>query len=397
LLLAPFSDSTLRYAGCDFRPMATFTVGSLTERLTSLDAFRGLTVASMMLVNNPGDWGDIYPPLEHAAWSGWTFTDIIFPFFLWMVGVALTLSTAKRIEQGANREKLLAHVVRRSVLIFALGLFLAGFPYFHLSHIRIPGVLPRIAVCYFIASLIFLYSKWRTQVASIVVLFASYWLLMMLVPLPCAGTSRFDINCNFARYVDGLLLSGHMWSQTKVWDPEGIVSTLPAIATTLFGVLTGTLLRQKLSSEKKAIFLLGIGAGLFALGQVANIWMPINKSLWTVSFSLLMAGLATMEFAVLYWVIDIRGYRKWATPLVIYGTNAIVVFVLSGVVGRLLGLVKVTGPDGQPEDLVDRIYQTVFLPLASPINASLLYAIAFVALFFLISWFLYRRRWFVRL
>ncbi len=377
--------------------MATFTVGSLTERLTSLDAFRGLTVASMMLVNNPGDWGAIYPPLEHAAWSGWTFTDIIFPFFLWMVGVALTLSTAKRIEQGANREKLLAHVVRRSVLIFALGLFLAGFPYFHLSHIRIPGVLPRIAVCYFIASLIFLYSKWRTQVAAIVVLFASYWLLMMLVPLPCAGTSRFDINCNFARYVDGLLLSGHMWSQTKVWDPEGIVSTLPAIATTLFGVLTGTLLRQKLSSEKKAIFLLGIGAGLFALGQVANIWMPINKSLWTVSFSLLMAGLATMEFAVLYWVIDIRGYKKWATPLVIYGTNAIVVFVLSGVVGRLLGLVKVTGPDGQPEDLVDRIYQTVFLPLASPINASLLYAIAFVALFFLISWFLYRRRWFVRL
>jgi predicted acyltransferase len=293
--------------------MAIFSVGSLTQRLTSLDAFRGLTVASMILVNNPGDWGAIYPPLEHAAWSGWTFTDTIFPFFLWIVGVALTLSTAKRIEQGANREKLLAHVVRRSVLIFALGLFLAGFPYFHLTHIRIPGVLPRIAICYFIASLIFLYTKWRTQVASIVVLFALYWLLMMLVPLPCAATNRFDVNCNFARYVDGLLLSGHMWGQTKVWDPEGIVSTLPAIATTLFGVLTGTLLRQKFSSEKKAILLLGIGAGLFALAQLANIWMPINKSLWTVSFSLLMAGLASIEFAVLYWIIDIREltYREY--------------------------------------------------------------------------------------
>ncbi len=377
--------------------MATFTAGPLTQRLTSLDAFRGLTVASMMLVNNPGDWDAIYPPLEHAKWNGWTFTDTIFPFFLWIVGVALTLSTAKRIERGANREKLLAHVVRRSVLIFALGLFLAGFPYFHLSHIRIPGVLPRIAVCYFLASLIFLYTKWRAQAASIVLLFAVYWLLMTLFPLPCAGTSRFDVDCNFARYVDGLLLSGHMWGQTKVWDPEGIVSTLPAIATTLFGVLTGNLLRQTFSSEKKAAFLLGIGAGLFALGQVASIWMPINKSLWTVSFSLLMAGLASIEFAVLYWIIDIRGYKKWATPLVIYGTNAIVVFVLSGVVGRLLGLIKVAGPDGQPEALGARIYQAVFLPLASPINASLLYAIAFVTLFFLISWFLYWRRWFVRL
>jgi len=377
--------------------MGTLASGSLTHRLTSLDAFRGLTVASMMLVNNPGDWEAIYSPLEHAPWSGWTFTDTIFPFFLWIVGVALTLSTAKRVEQGASREKLLAHVVRRSVLIFAFGLFLAGFPYFHLSRIRIPGVLPRIAVCYFIASLIFLYTKWRAQLAAIVVLFASYWLLMTMFPLPCAGTSRFDVNCNVARYFDGMLLTGHMWSQTKVWDPEGILSTLPAIATTLFGVLTGHLLREKVSSEKKAAFLLGIGAGLFALGQVANIWMPINKSLWTVSFSLLMAGLASMEFAILYWIIDIRGYKKWAAPLVIYGTNAIVVFVLSGIVGRLLGLVHVAGPNGQPEPLGDHIYETAFAPLASPINASLLYAVAFMTLFFLISWFLYSRRWFVRL
>src|SRR5271167_2802952 len=167
--------------------MGTLTVGSLSQRLTSLDAFRGLTVASMMLVNNPGDWEAIYSPLEHAPWSGWTFTDTIFPFFLWIVGVALTLSTAKRVEQGANREKLLAHVVRRSVLIFAFGLFLAGFPYFHLSHIRIPGVLPRIALCYLVASLIYLYTKWGTQMAAIVALCAAYWLLMTLYPLPCVG------------------------------------------------------------------------------------------------------------------------------------------------------------------------------------------------------------------
>jgi predicted acyltransferase len=376
--------------------MATTATKLLSSRLTSLDAFRGLTVASMILVNNPGHW-EVYTPLEHAPWSGWTFTDTIFPFFLWIVGVAITLSTAKRVEQGANREKLLVHVLRRSILIFALGLFLAGFPYFHLSRIRIPGVLPRIAVCYLIASLIFLYTRWRTQVAAILVLFASYWLLMVYFSLSCAGTSRYDLNCNFAGYVDGILLTGHMWTRTKFWDPEGVISTLPAIATTLFGVLTGHLLRQQFSHKRKVGLLLGIGAGLFVLGQLANVWMPINKSLWTVSFSLLMAGLASLEFGILYLVIDTSGYRKWATPLVIYGTNAIVVFVLSGIVGRLLGLLNVTGPDGKPRALGDHIYQVIFAPLASPINASLLYAIAFTALFFLISWFLYWRRWFVRL
>ncbi len=377
--------------------MATPATKPFSARLTSLDAFRGLTVASMMLVNNPGDWGAIYPPLEHAPWSGWTFTDTIFPFFLWIVGVAITLSTAKRVEQGANREKLVVHVLRRSVLIFLFGLFLAGFPYFHLSHIRIPGVLPRIAVCYLIASLIFLYTKWRAQVAAILFLFATYWLLMVYFPLPCAGTSRYDVNCNFGLYMDGILLNGHMWSQTKVWDPEGVVSTLPAIATTLFGVLTGHLLRQSFLPKKKVGLLLGIAAGLFLLGELANLWMPINKSLWTVSFSLLMAGLASLEFGILYWIIDIRGYKKWATPLIIYGTNAIAVFVLSGIVGRLLGLLKVSGPDGQQQGLGEHIFQAIFAPLASPINASLLYAIAFTTLFFLISWFLYWRRWFVRL
>jgi predicted acyltransferase len=367
-----------------------------SARLTSLDAFRGLTVASMMLVNNPGS-DPVYTQLDHAAWSGWTFTDTVFPFFLWIVGVALTLSTAKRVQEGANREKLLLHVLRRSVLLYAFGLFLAGFPYFHLAHIRIPGVLPRIAVCYLVASLIFLYTGWRTQIASIVVLFSAYWLLMTLAPLPCSGVDRFDVNCNFARYVDGLFLSGHMWGHTKVWDPEGIVSTLPAIGTTLFGVLTGHLLGMKLEPSRLTVYLVAQGVALVALGELLSIWMPINKSLWTVPYATLMAGLASLEFAAFYWIADVRGYKRWLKPLVIYGSNAIVVFVLSGIVGRLLGLIQVIAPNGTRQSLGSRIYEACFAPLAAPINASLLYALAIVLLFFLISWFLYQRRWFLRL
>ena len=366
-----------------------------STRLSSLDAFRGLTIASMMLVNNPGS-DTVYSQLDHASWSGWTFTDTVFPFFLWIVGVALTLSTAKRIQQGADRGKLLPHVFRRSVLLYAFGLFLAGFPYFHLAHIRIPGVLPRIAVCYLAASLIFLYTGWRTQLASIVVLFAAYWMLMTLTPLPCSGVDRFDQNCNFARYVDGLFLSGHMWSRTKVWDPEGIVSTLPAIGTTLFGVLTGHILRQK-PPLRLVGYLAAQGVALMAAGELMSIWMPINKSLWTVSYATLMAGLASLEFAAFYWLADIRGYKRWLQPLVIYGSNAIAVFVLSGVVGRLLGLIQVIGPEGRRESLGTRIYELLFAPLASPINASLLFAIAMVLLFFGISWYLYHRRWFLKL
>jgi predicted acyltransferase len=368
---------------------------SVSARLTSLDAFRGLTVASMILVNNPGS-DPVYPQLDHAAWNGWTFTDTIFPFFLWIVGIALTLSTAKRIQQDADRGKLLLHVFRRSLLLYAFGFFLAGFPYFHLAHIRILGVLPRIAVCYLVASLIFLYTGWRGQIVSIVVLFSSYWLLMTLEPLPCSGVNRFDVNCNFARYVDGLFLSGHMWGHTKVWDPEGIVSTLPAIGTTLFGVLTGHLLGLKLPPARLVRFLEAQGLALVGAGLLLSAWMPINKNLWTVPYATLMAGLASLEFAALYWIADVRGYKRWMKPLVIYGSNAIVVFVLSGIVGRLLGLIQVIAPNGVRESLGSRIYEACFAPLATPISASLLYALAMVLLFFLVSWLLYHRRWFLR-
>jgi predicted acyltransferase len=346
----------------------------------------------MLLVNNPGS-DPVYRQLDHAPWSGWTFTDTIFPFFLWIVGVAITLSFAKRVERGADRKQLLAHTIKRALVIYLLGLFLAGFPYFHLATIRVVGVLPRIAVCYLIASVLFLFTTWRGQLAAIVCLYLSYWLLMTLYPVPGLGAGHMERGVNFAAYFDSLFLQGHMWAQTKTWDPEGLISTLPAIGTTLLGILAGHMLRMK---NHKVIWLAMSGVVLIALGELLSIWMPINKSLWTVPYSLLMGGLATIEFLGLYWLVDVNKWRKWATPFLIFGSNAIAVFVLSGIVGRLFGLIKVTKAGGQTELLGSFIYSTLFAPLASQINASLLYAVWFVFMLFLVAWFLYSRRWFLK-
>lgn len=358
-----------------------------TNRLVSLDAFRGITVAAMLLVNNPGSEPS-YTQLDHAPWSGWTFTDTIFPFFLWIVGVSMTLSFAKRTEQGAGRGKLLLHVARRSLIIYLLGLLLAGFPYYHLDRIRVVGVLPRIAVCYLLASVVFLFTKWRTQVVVIAGLFTAYWLLMTLYPVPDLGPGHWEKGHNFAAYIDQMFLHGHMWSQTKTWDPEGIVSTLPAIGTTLLGALAGQILRVK---EHRARWLAASGVALIALGEFLSLWMPINKSLWTVPYALLMAGSASLEFLLLYWIIDVHGLRRWAKPFLIFGSNAIVVFVLSGLLVRLTLLIKVNG-----HSLASFLYATIFAPLASQKNASLLYALCVVALLFLVAWFLHWRRWFLK-
>ncbi len=368
-----------------------------TKRLVSLDAFRGLTIASMILVNNPGPGAPTYRQLEHADWNGWTFTDTVFPFFLWIVGVAITLSTAKRLEAGADRRIMMVHIIRRAALLYALGFFLAGFPYFHLAHIRFLGVLPRIAICYFVAATLFLFTRWRLQVAAIVLLSAVYWILMVFYPVPGLGAGHLEEGHNFASYVDGLVLTAHMWSVTKTWDPEGLISTLPAIVTTLFGILAGHLLRSSFPIKGKLARLIAFGLGLVAAGQGSNIWLPINKNLWTVSFAFFMAGLATLEFSALFWVLDIVGYQRWAKPFVVYGMNAIAVFVLSGITGRLLALIHVADrTTGKPISLSLFIYQSVFAPLAAPINSSLLFALTYVVGLFLVAWFLYSRRWFLR-
>lgn len=374
-------------------------------RLVSLDAFRGATIAGMLLVNNPGSWSDVYAPLDHAPWNGWTPTDMIFPFFLWIVGVAMTLSFARRVEQGANRGQLFKHVVIRAALIFGVGIFLVMFPFgllpehhFSFAKMRIPGVLQRIGVCYLAAGAIFLHNGWRGQLAWAVGLLAGYWALLMLVPVPGYGAGVLEPTGNLCWWIDSHVLAGHTWSGAPVpgFDPEGILSTLPAIATTLLGVLAGQVMRRW-SGGALTVRLLGGGVALLMLGALMSLMLPINKNLWTSSYAVFMAGWAMALLSGFHWLIDVRGWSRWAQPLVIYGTNALLMFVSAGVIGRLLSLIKWTGADGQGITLKGYIYQHVFVPLASPVNASLLYALAFVLLHFGFAWLLWRKKWFVKI
>jgi predicted acyltransferase len=371
--------------------------GAAGGRLMSLDVFRGVTIAAMMVVNNPGTWQAVYPPLRHAEWHGWTFTDTVFPFFLWIVGVSMTLSTAKRIERGEDRVRLLGHAFRRASILFGLGLFLTLFPNFHVATVRIPGVLQRIAICYLIAMMIYLWSGIRGQIAWTCVALSSYWVLMKWVPWPGGSAGVLERGANFATWVDSLFLSGHMYSATKTWDPEGIVSTLPSIATVMFGIFVGHVLRLRKSEGERASWMFVLGSVLLFLGAFLNNWMPINKSIWTVPFSLFMAGMATLTFATYYWIIDVQGYRKCFRPFAIYGMNAIAVYVLAGVVVKSLIRIKFAGPDGTQVTLYSWIYTTVFAPFGQPANTSLAFALCFSFVMFLVALGMYRRKWFVRL
>lgn len=367
-----------------------------TGRLHSLDAFRGATIASMILVNNPGS-NAIYPELEHASWHGWTLTDMVFPFFLWIAGISMTLSFAKRVEAGADRGRLLLHTLRRAALIFLLGLFLNGFPAYNLATLRIPGVLQRIAVCYLIAAVIYLYTSLRVQIGITLGLLALYWMLMTLVPVPGFGPGVLEKQGNLEQYIDSLFLTGHMYRLTKIYDPEGILSTIPAIGTALLGILTGYLLRSALTVAEKAAWMLSSGAVLLFAGKVMNLWFPINKNLWTSSFVVFMAGMALVIYGIFYWLIDGQGWRKGIQPLVIYGSNAIAAYVLSGLLARMLRIIAFPQPDGSRLTLGAWFFQNVCAPLASPRNASLLYAIANVLFCYAVVWYMYRRQWFVKL
>lgn len=360
---------------------------STKQRLISLDAFRGATIAAMMLVNNLGSHTSAYAPLLHAEWHGLTPTDLIFPFFLWMVGVAMTFSFARRVEEGGDKTVLIRHTVRRSALIFGLGLLLAGFPYYDWATIRIPGVLQRIAVCYLIGALVFLYTTWKGQAVVIVGVCTAYWMLMTLYPVPGFGPGVLEPIGNFSQYIDWMLLPGHLYKPAKVWDPEGIISTLPAIATLLFGALAGHLLRSKRELAEKCAWLLATGVVLTLVGYALGLAMPINKKIWTVSFAVVTAGLAQLGLGAFYWFIDGQGWKRWATPLVHYGSNAIVVYALSGLVARLWNLSGWRQP----------VYEVVFVPLGSPAFASMCFGLAHVLGLYFVAWFLYRKQWVIRL
>jgi predicted acyltransferase len=346
----------------------------VTGRLMSLDVFRGLTMAAMVMVNNQREGS--YRPLRHAAWDGITFTDMVFPFFLWIVGVALTLSTARRMELGEDRTQLLRHAVKRAAIIFGIGLLLNGFPTYNLSTLRIPGVLQRIALAYLAATVIFLYTELRGRILWTVGLLLGYFLLM--------HPGGYQPDSNLSDRLDRTLLPGHLYTPTR--DPEGTISTLTAIATCMLGILAGHVLRARISIMARLMWLLGGGAAMILLGLALDPFQPINKNLWTDSYTLLTAGWASLVFGLTYWLCDVRRQESWwSRPFVILGMNAMAVYIFHGLLGRLFSM---TG-------LRTSVFEAFARVLETP-NAALAYSLVHVAASLLFAWFLYQRRWFLK-
>jgi predicted acyltransferase len=361
------------------------------RRLISLDAFRGLTVAGMVLVNNPGTWRTVYGPLRHADWHGWTPTDLIFPFFLFIVGVAVPLALGRRLAEGEERGRIVLRIVRRSVIILALGLILNAVPAFDLVALRIPGVLQRIAVCYLAAALLFTVAGWRVQAILAGAALLGYWVALTLIPVPGFGAGDLGREGNLAAWLDRALLGPHIWRAARVYDPEGILSTVPAIVTTLFGVLTGRWIQSERAPAVIARGLFVTGAIGVALGLGWNRWFPLNKSLWTSSYAVFTAGAALLVLAACYWTIEIRKWRWWTPPFVVLGVNALAVFFLSTLLAKLLVYVNVGGAGARSRSLQTVLYETLFASWASPANASLAWALANVVLWLLVMWPLFRR------
>ena len=372
----------------------------------------------MILVNNPGSWAHIYPPLRHAAWHGLTPTDLVFPFFLFIVGVAVSLSFSRRLEAGATRGELVRKIAFRSVIIFSLGLFLNGFPFNiplnatmaaefswssipgSLSSLRIPGVLQRIGICYLLAGLVVVLAvRPRYRLLATAGFLVIYELLMRLPLVADWGTGSFELANNFVRWADlHLLGESHLYRVEGIpFDPEGLVSTLPAAATTMAGFFTGEYIRgaRPMTTMLRRLFL--VGAGLGITGLLMCRIEPVNKQLWTVSYVVLTAGLAMITLALSSWMMDVRRWRTGTLPAVVFGSNPLVVFVGSGILARTLVLVQITDAQGQTISLKRAIYEGFFVPLGGPLNGSFLFALTNVIFWLGILWILYRRGLFIKI
>ncbi|MCL4510355.1 MAG: DUF5009 domain-containing protein [Bacteroidetes bacterium] len=370
-------------------------VSSSPGRLISLDVFRGITIAGMILVNNAGDWSHVYPALAHAEWDGWTPTDLVFPFFLFIIGVAMPFSFTKRLARGESRGKLLRHVITRSLILFALGMLLSGIPNFNYSHRLILNVLQRIGVIYLMSGAIYLFTGVVAQAVVAVFCIVLYWLLMMLVPVPGYGAGVLAPVGNLWWYVDKVLLQG--WH----YHAEGILSLIPSISTVLLGSLTGHYLRSQRSNIEKAAGMMVFGNFGLVIGVIMSIWFPINKLLWSSSYVVFTAGFALEMLGVCYWLIDIKGIKSWSQPFLVFGSNAITSFFLSTLAALILDLVTVSqmSPAGEAVrvSLKDYIYHAVFSPLASSYNASMIYSIVYVLLWYGVMYVFYKRKIFIKI
>lgn len=360
------------------------------KRLIALDAFRGFTMAAMIIVNTPGGpHHEAYAPLQHATWNGITPTDFIFPFFIFIVGVAIVLSFRKQRVKKTPKRQIVQKLLKRSAILFSLGLLLNLFPELNFSEFRIPGVLQRIALVYLACSLLFLYTDRKTQVWTGVAILVVYWLLMTVVPVPGYGYSIMEPGKNLAAWLDNLLIPGVMWQGT--WDPEGILSTFPAIVTGITGMLTGYLLLSDKSREYKIIWLFSIGFLAFAAGNVWSWFFPINKNLWTSSYVLYTSGLAAMVLAVSYFFIDVLKYSSWTKIGVVFGSNAITAYVIAGILPALLIL-----PLGNGES-INSIFMDKLINIGlAPKFVSLLWALGFCMLCYIPIYILYKKKIFIK-
>ena len=396
------------------------------ERLLSLDVFRGLTIAGMLLVNDPGTWSAIYPPLEHAAWNGWTPTDLIFPFFLFIVGVTTHLSLTSRRARGDDDSAIRRQIIRRGLLIFLIGFLINGSPFFtwgqvdgiadptflqrvvdRLYHWRIMGVLQRIGVAYMVGALLTQNRTVKRQIITVAVLLFGYWGVMTLIPVPDSGVMGYltlnDGPRTMAAWWDRLLLDwsrfglgNHLWVNSLTWDPEGILSTIPAIGTAMLGNLAGQWIATKRPLVDRLNGLFGAGALGMTAGLVWNWVFPINKSIWTSSYVVFTAGMACVSLATIMWLVDVNGLKRWTKPFVIYGMNPMVAFAGSALVARFIYSVIYVNYQGKSVPLEAAIYQVLFASWLSPVNASLAFAISFVLMFYGILYVLYRKQIFFK-
>jgi len=358
------------------------------KRILSLDVFRGASIAGMILVNTFED--NSIKQLQHAPWHGFTFADSIFPFFLWISGVSIVFAFKRHLEEGTSKSKIIIQVIKRSLILFVLGILLYSFPFYDFQTIRILGVLQRIAICYLVVSTIFLFTKIRMQAIFTAILLLGYWLILKYVPVPGVGRGVLEMNGNIVQYVDLTFLRGHLWS--PMWDPEGILSTLGAIATMFFGVLAGQTLFAKESSIKRVMELFVSGIALMALGLIMNIWLPINKNLWTSSYVVFTAGLSSFVFAVLYFIVELKKYIQWAHPLVIYGENPITIYALSIIVAKSLMLINF-----HDNSLWEHMHKIMFATIKNNTMVELLFAFFYLVFLYAVAYVMYKRQWFIKI
>ena len=368
--------------------------GSTKSRLSSLDAFRGMTIAGMILVNNPGSWEHVYAPLRHAPWHGWTPTDLIFPFFLFIVGVSISLALSKRMAETGLSASLYGKILRRSLILFALGLALRLLFRFDWAHLRIPGVLQRIAICYFVSALLFSRMGIKGRAAVTIFLLSGYYLVMKLVPVPGYGAGVWDYQGNLCGYIDTKLLGGHLYKPR--FDPEGILSTFPAVATTLLGTLAGDWIRSSRNVFRKSGGLLAAGILLASSGLLLYPLFPLNKQLWTSTYVLFSGGAASIFLGLCLGLMDGFGAKKWAYPFLVLGTNAIFVYIASTVMVKLLILIKVSTSQGAVS-LYSFIYERLLVPWAGHLNGSLLFPVQLLIFWILVLMPFYRRKIFVKI